>query len=562
MAPRIDAGPAAASDAALARVDASLLSRSLLVLAGLLGGATVVWSETQSVRPLWWSAGWQLGYGQMVLSTTVLVATQLAAGRAWRDDVRDLYATFPTPAGTRTYAQLLAAIGALPASLLLVAAAAGAFELRGAIGTPSTAVLAGGSLLVLAGATIGVAVGVRFPHPIAGVVAALVWFGAFSQTNRFNSGVAWLPPWGFAGTLRQLPGPLPGYPPATAHATELAAIVVLSGAVALALTGGRRWQRARAVVVGAVVVGAAALTVGCLAAAVQLRPVGTATLDRLAEAVATPAAVQRCTTTDRVRYCLYPGFESLLPALRGPVSGVLAHLPARPAQPLTVQQVAEVNFDDPTLTYGHAKQQIAAWVAQTQASPGNSPSASAIYPVVGWWPAGARLAAAQFDLALGAAEWAVGLPPTAGQPSGPASPQCVPVDQAREAVAIWLAIVATHSSTSSLQVGLPGPGQAGSDTLVRGAVVATWTYPGEFGGYLASPGPQPTADGYLLGQAMAGLPTQQVQHILDQGWARWLDPHTGDAALAAALDSHAPTLPTPPLIEANPPTQQQPACTT
>lgn len=546
---------------ALARIEASLLVRSLLVLGGLLAGAAVVWEATQHEQPLWWNAAWQLGYGQQVLSMTVLVAAQLATGRARRDDLQDLYASFPTPTGTRTRAQLVALVGAAPASLLLIGAATAALVLRGAFGTPSPAVLIGGVLLVLAGAAVGVAVGARFPHPLAGVLAALLWLVAIGQSNQFNSAVAWLFPWNSAGgPLGSLPAPLAGDPPAAAHAVELAGIAGLAAAVALAVTAGRRWQRARLAGVGAV-----AVAVACLAGAVQLRPIPTAGLDRLAEEVADPAAVQHCTTIDQVRYCLYPGFGSLLPALRSPVDGVLAHLPARPAQPLTVRQVANVTFDDPNLTYGHTKQQITRWVTQTQTAPGNAPAASAVYPVVGSWPAGARLAAARFDVALGAAEWAVGLPPTTGnEPASPVSPQCVPVDQAREAIAIWLAILATHPSTPALQAGLPGLGGQGSYTLVGDTPVATWLYPGEDADYLASPGPQTTADGYLLAQAMTAVPVQHVEQVLDQGWTQWLDPHTSNAALAAALGIPLPTFPIPPMVLAHPPGPpgpSQPVCT-
>jgi hypothetical protein len=438
----------------------------------------------------------------------------------------------------------------MPASLLLIGAAAAVFELRGAVGTPNRTVLICGLLLVLLGGAIGVAVGARFPHPLAGVLAALAWFAQFAQSNQFNGAVIWLLPWTASGPLGQLPARLAGYPPAAAHAVELADIAGLAAGVALVVTAAHRWQRAR-------LLGAAAVAVAlaCLAGALQLQPIPTVGLNHLAEQVATPAAVQHCTTTDQVRYCLYPGFGSLLPTLRGPVSAVLAHLPGRPVQPLAVRQVADVSFDNPNLTYGHPRQQITRWVTQTQTAPGNAPAASAIYPVVGSWPAGSRLAAALFDVALGAAEWAVGLPPTTGNESAsPVSPQCVPFDQAREAISIWLAILATHPATAALQDGLPArePGH-GSYTLVGDTPVATWTYPGEYEEYLASPGPQTTADGYLLAKAMTILPTRHVQQILDQRWAKWLDPHTSDAELAAALGIRLPTFPIPPLVLAHPP---------
>src|SRR6266700_3777268 len=69
----------------LAKVEASLLARSLLVLAGLLAGGVVVWVFIYRAEPLWWNAGWKIGFGQLVLGMAVLVAAQLAAGRALRD---------------------------------------------------------------------------------------------------------------------------------------------------------------------------------------------------------------------------------------------------------------------------------------------------------------------------------------------------------------------------------------------------------------------------------------------------------------------------------------------
>src|SRR6202022_1697489 len=89
---------------ALAKVEASLLIRGLLVLAGLLAGGAVIWLFIRSVQPLWWNAAWEIGEGQLVLAMAVLVAAQLAAGRARRDAMSDLYASFPATAGTRTLA--------------------------------------------------------------------------------------------------------------------------------------------------------------------------------------------------------------------------------------------------------------------------------------------------------------------------------------------------------------------------------------------------------------------------------------------------------------------------
>jgi hypothetical protein len=536
----------------LARVEASLLVRSLLVLAGLLAGGAVVWVLFGSVEPLWWNAAWRSGFGQLVLGMAVLVAAQLAAGRARRDGMADLYDSFPATAGTRTVAHLAGLAGAAPASLLLIGATAVVVQVCGAIGAPSIAVLAGGLLLVIAAGAAGIAIGTRFPHPLAGVLGALVLFLSSGTSQTATGSGIWLLPWEWTqDQLGSLPGPLAGYPPAGAHVLELAGIAVLAGIVALTVTVGR--ARARG---GLATVSILALVVICLAGALQLRPIPTAELNHLVAEVADPASVQRCTTASHVRYCLYPGFGRDLPSVEAPVNGVLAHLPARPDQPLTLRQVLSPYLLDSTLTHGHPKRQVSQWQAQMQRAPGNAATASAIYLPVGSWPAaGGRLADAHFDVALAAAEWAARLPPQAtGNPNGPVFLPCVPLDQAREAIAIWLAILATRPPVGELQAGLGGleTGRGFRGAEVRNTMVPTWAYPGWDASYITSAGaPQTTAAGYLLASAMTSLPQQKVAHVLKNAWATWLNWHTTDAQLAAALGIRMPSVPAPP---APPPT--------
>jgi len=545
----------------LARVEASLLTRSLLVLAGLVAGCAVVWGAFGSAEPLWWIAGWRIGFGQLFLAMAVLVAAQLATGRARRNTMADLYASFPATAGTRTLAHLAGLAGAVPASLLLMATAAVVVQLRGAIGSPSIAVLAGGLLLVLAAGAVGVAIGARFSHPLAGVLGALALFLS-STLAHFSAGAQiWLYPWTASpDQLGGLPGPLAGYPPSGAHALELAGLAALAGIVALAATAGRarvrRWPAAAGVVVLAAI---------CVAGALQLRPIPTADLNHLVREVADPALAQNCTTASQVRYCLYPGFGRQLSSVEAPVGAVLAHLPARPAEPLTVRQTAALSLPDPALTHGHPNREVTRWDAQVRQAPGSDGAApaSAIYLPAGSWPAGGgQLADARFDLALAVAEWAVRIP---SQAIGAPSRQglylaCVPYDQAREAVAIWLAILAAHPPVGELQGGLPTRTQF-FGVEVRNTMVATWNYPGMGGTYVIPPGggPQGTADGYLLAHAMTSLPEQKIAHVLADGWGRWLNWRTTDAQLAAALGIPVPSLSTP--SPGSVPGPQNPLCT-
>jgi hypothetical protein len=426
-------------------------------------------------------------------------------------------------------------------------------------------VLAAGLLLVAAAGAAGIALGTRFSHPLAGVLGALALLVLFAQSYRLLAypalgGLPWLFPWTTPDQLGALPGPLAGYPPGGAHAVELAGIAVLAGAVAVAAAGGRGRHRAAAggsrywtVLAGTAIAAVAAIGVS---SAAQLQPIPTATLDRLFSVVANPTSGQHCVTADQVRYCLYPGFGTQLPVFRGPVSGVLGQLPARPARVLTVAQATSLELDDPPLAHGLTKQQIARWSAELLAAPPSTAAAPAIYVTV------ADERAADFALALGTAEWAVNLLP--GASPGTSGPACVALDQAREAIAIWLAITATHASATGLQSGQSLTyGHGALAVFVRNTQVIVWIYPGETDNYISPSGPQTTAVGFLLAKAMTSLPEGKVESVLRAAWPTWLNWHTTDAQLAAALGIQMPKVPAPPLPpSANPAAQQQsPVCT-
>jgi hypothetical protein len=523
----------------LARTEAALLARSILVLAGLLVSGILVWMVTYRGRPLWWNAGWVIGYGQTVISLTVLIAAQLATTRARRDGLAELYDSFPSTTARRTVAHLIGLLGAAPACLVLIGAATGVFELRGAVGTPDLAVLTGGVMLVLAGGAIGVAIGSRFRHPLAGVLGAFVWFIPFSQSNRFNSAIMWLFPWVKPPQLNQLPGPLPGYPPALAHTVELAAIAALAGFVALAITATAR--RPRVGLLGAAAAALAAIVVTC---AVQLQPIPTRDLDHLVTEGANTGPAQHCTTLDAhaasVRYCLYPGFGSRVASLQGPVTGVLAQIPGQRARALTISQTSGLTLDDPTVTHGHSPQQVAAWRTQLQNAPVNLPSSSAIYVNLATWPAQGQ-ADVRFDLALAAADWAVGLPINPGARTSLQSNQCIPLNQARDAIAIWLASQATHAKLAQLQ-NTTHSVSGYMPVQVDGVTVLAWVYPGG-NATVVSLGAQPTATGYLLATAMAKLPPQRVATVLTNSWDTWTSGHATDTQLADALGITMPTVP-------------------
>ena len=520
----------------LARIEALLMVRSMLVLAGLLAGVLAVWGWfwLNPVQPLWWWADWRIGAAQLILAMTVLVAAQLAAGRPRRDAMADLYASFPATAATRTLACLAGLAGAVPVSVLLAGVGVVMVQRRGTIGAPGIMVLAGGVVLVVAAGAAGTAIGSRFPHPLAGLLGALALFLPTATAHLLPVWSIWLIPWHyFPDQLGWLPGPLTGYPPAGGHAAELAGVAILAAIVALAVTV--RSARARGLLATAGVLAVAAVF---FAGAVQLEPVPAAELNHLAAEIADPGSVQHCTTASGVRYCLYPGFGRDLSSTEAPVNEVLALLPVRPSQPLTVRQVLSVDFTDTGLTRGQPQQQVSQWTAQTRNAPGNTAAASTIYLTVGEWAAAGSLTDADFNVALATAGWAAGF-----TPAGQNMPR--PGDQAREAIAIWLAILATRPPASELQQGVQWRGLS----LRRGrpTFVAIWNYPGTGGVSAAWPSRQPLpAAVYLMAKAMTRLPEQKVSQVLKDRWATWLNPRTTDAQLAAALGIQVPSGPLPP----------------
>ncbi|HEY3869646.1 MAG TPA: hypothetical protein VGM10_14890 [Actinocrinis sp.] len=532
--------------AGLARVEAWRMARSILVLAGFAAGGLLVWVFTHGTQPVWWNGAWAIGYGQTALSVAVLIAAQLATGRARRDGMSQLYDSLPAGAGRRTLAHLLGLLGSVPAAVVLAGVVAGVFELHGVVGSPDFAALAGGVVLVLAGGAIGVAVGRRFPHPLAGVLAAFVWFIPFSQSNRISGPVTWLFPWIEPAQLRELPGPMAGYPPALAHTMELAAIAVLAAALALAAAATAKRTR-----IGPLVVAAAAVVAIVATCGVQMQPVPAQDVQSLV------SGNQHCTADEQVRYCLYPEFTAKTALLQSTVRDVLAHAPAQSGRTLTIAQFTGLTLDDGILTNDHSSQQVDAWRAEIQSAPANRPSSSSIFLNLGSWPTGGQSAGdARFDLALSTAAWAVGLPTNTGTGTGgsatidagpDALPEpCVALNQAREAIAIWLAAKATTLPPAQFQ-DVSGRISGDQFAQVGGSVIVTWTYPGEgddYGDYLASPSTQTTAAGYLLAQAMTRLPAARVAAVLAAGWSTWTNPQTTDTHLAAALGIAMPAVPT------------------
>ncbi len=147
---------------------------------------------------------------------------------------------------------------------------------------------------------------------------------------------------------------------------------------------------------------------------------------------------------------------------------------------------------------------------------------------------------------MSTADWATGLPttgrrvsynyavPGGGGQGGIAVLACVPVGQAREAVALWLAA----GSTAATRSAFAGTGTAGS-TQVGKRWVATVTETGSG----PSVGLAATVQGAALAAEMLRLPDRTVQAVLGARWRFWISPQATTAELAAALGLRLPRQP-------------------
>ena len=203
-------------------------------------------------------------------------------------------------------------------------------------------------------------------------------------------------------------------------------------------------------------------------------------------------------------------------------------------------------------------QEVSQWDAQVQQAPGNAGAAPASAIYASAWPPAGQQGGANFSLALATADWALGLPgassasPNSGRPAVRAgSPGA---GGGRD-----LAGHPRHPPSSQRPARWPGNRHGHSGTEVGNAFVRTWSSPG---GYVTPPGGglQDTAIGYLLASEMTSVPQQKVSHVLAGAWGRWLNWHTTDAQLAAALGIPMPNVATESLPPGpNPP--QAPLCT-
>jgi len=302
----------------------------------------------------------------------------------------------------------------------------------------------------------------------------------------------------------------------------------------------------------------------------QTRPVPARAQDSLIYRATHPGRIEQCVSRQQVRYCAYPGFGSDVARWSAVVDGVLGRLPGRQDRELTVRQV-DANFSPPSsdgggyvlptpagLSLGVTLQDVGLarfnaalgrFIAALSTDPRLVPGSSLppVYVDLSW-ARGSAAGPYQFGLAMQTAWWVARLPTTWWRAGAygcghgctqPYQVSCLPVGQAREAIALWLAASATPATRpvflARVHYGLGG-------SKVGRAWVASYT-----GALVAGyqPAVQYTATGALLARAMLRLPPRRVEAVLAGRWPGWLSPRATDGQLAAALRIPMPRAPSP-----------------
>jgi hypothetical protein len=557
------------------RAEAIRLLRNPLVLLGAAASAALVGWNSWGTVPKWWVWDVQLDSSLLVLAATTLLACHLAAGRVSRDGATALYESYPMSATTRAAAHLIGLAGPLLLAVVVEGAAVAWLDYLGPVGSPRLGVLAQGLLLVFLGGALGTALAGALPNPAAAVLTiVLLGVVEWDLLNPFGVQVAvppataWFFPWTQPVLSGYLPGPIATIPPA-AHLAWLAALTGVAACAGL-WRASRRASRRTGWFSGwhAGSRSAAAALAACVAAAgwsgwTLGHPPTASVTAGLASAITHPGRTERCVTQQGVRYCAYPGFGPDVARWAAVVNGVLGLLPAPPATRLTVRQVVDGGVFqsdpgeiDPALQ-GQPGQtlKLPKEVGRFVAAEGTDPalvagsSSPPVYADLDW-SAGAAAGQYQLGLAEQTAFWVAGLPTTqrivydnTPEENDMLSSSCVPVGQAREAIAVWLAVSATQGSRAAF---LAGEAYVGRFGISGGALRTTVGWVAGMAG-VATAGYhanlQATAAGGELAEAMLRLPRQRVEAALASNWPGWLRATATDKQLAAALGVPLPPVP-------------------
>lgn len=512
--------------APLARAETKRLLLHPAFIVGVLVTPIIMLAATSEAET-WREVSINVALGLVPLGWMTIVASNLVALRPRRSGTEELLAALPAPQSARTGALLATVAG--PTVIAAVFAVAALFLVdsgsRTFVGSPEPLETVAGVLIVAGAVTVGVAVARWLPGGGWGIAAVFVVI--FLQA-RFLDVNTW--PWNrpegdpmrFIGFLAE-----PTHAgidfleprPAGWHLIYLAALSVFMGGVALARDGLRRNGR---LLVGG------ALAVTLIAGWIQTRPMSEAQAQARASFLLEPAEHQVCTEADEVTYCAYADFVDDVPGWIERVGATLRVLPVDASAhraPLEVRQRPAVVVGDsdcsPTAYLNTLTSGIAARVDVDDLWPNDGN----VHPPFGTetFPCSNRDASG-FFLAVQAGAWAVGLPPA---PHGD-DVRCVASGQARSAIALWAAAVATPDGQRTLRDVIDDGSLGG--TLID---FVDWDAPPVWGVDYA------VADA-TLAVDMLDLEPDDVREALADDWDQWTDRTATTEMLAAGLG-----LPTP-----------------
>lgn len=515
MTATIERGTVSTVARPLARVEAVRALRRPVTWIGFLASLWQLWSMVGTWAPVLERDSINLAGGLLPLMAAALLVTFSATLRE-RDAVELLE---PLPGGrNRRLAGIYLGNMAAFVGLGLVAQTAGIVYLLvgGPIGSFNWWEIAAGPAAIAMTAAIGMILGRRIPHPVVApaMLLGLAYYQAVSAPDTswdwwHEMGLGFLAPWMPFHPFRPLET-------IADRPSVLRVAYFLLASAALVFWSMKLSRSRRALLIG----GTAALVVGL--------GITMASIDLVGGWNEFPpaSANQICVEADSVEYCAYPATEEWIPRWQQVVSDVDALFPVD--LELTVQRPINTSWDD---------------------NSGVPQTGHVIMTTLLWDRAGA-LPLAAFDLALPAAQSAVGLPtqPTdreytieeiealiADNPQMPPDffwdmlergemtrSACSAQDQARAVVAVWLAGVAVP----------------GSEPIFAHRAAGTWPevfFPGH-----AWNGIDVLAVDFALARDMLALPAPSVHAELQARWSEVLDPATTAADLASWFGLEAP----------------------
>jgi hypothetical protein len=428
-----------------------------------------------------------------------VVGAHRACTRAHRDGVDELLDTCPVAEVTRTYGFLLSAVTPLVTSFAFLGIGAALLAVRdphiyGSLAARDWADVAAALLLGVGAVALGVGVGrwLRFSlAPIVAVVAVGFLGGAISGIGGHD--------WNPYSTLAMSPTIEWDSPVFQARPAGWHLLWVLGLTVLVALGAVARHRRDRVVRVLAI----ATVGVVAIAGVGATRPMPAAAAQRIARAVADPAAVQECTTTAAITVCLFPVHRPAGARILEELAPLAAVLPAGAGE-WTLRQRYDADLADlpPEVRRLLAPGDLEVPIREVAIAFEDDHLVS--------------IGSVSHQLALGS----VGLPDEADERLLPA----VAAGQARGVVALWLAT--RGKDAKEIRELTTSPLPRSSDPFDRGSLEE---------GDCSVPAVVWSAQDLAAARALVALPAAAVTAVLDTGWTRWTDPQTGTDELLGAL---------------------------